>query len=368
MTTKVLFLNNSLRGGGAEKVLVNLVNGLDSNKCEITVMSLFGEGVNRQFLNPNIHFISRFKSAPKGFVHWSKLLSPNVLHRWIVKDKYDVEVSFLQGVATRIVAGAPCDVKTISWIHNFTVPLATFRNKKEMLRLFKRYDKVVGVSKEVERKIITATGGTLDNVCVLYNTHDVNDILEKSKETLPQMNGIETGYIKFVAVGTLYNAKGYLRLLQIVCRLKREGFNFRLWFVGDGPQREEMEKYVKMNSLEEEVTIFGFDKNPYKYISKADLFVCSSYTEGFSGVVSEATILGVPTLTTRCAGMDEILGENNEYGIIVENSDEALYEGLKKVLSNPTILIEYKNKVKKRKDFFNPSTTIKAVEDLIDSL
>lgn len=368
MTTKVLFLNNSLRGGGAEKVLVNLVNGLDSNKYDVTVMSLFGEGVNRQFLHPNVHFISRFKSAPKGFVHWSKLLSPNVLHRWIVKEKYDVEVSFLQGVATRIVAGAPCDVKTISWIHNFTAPLATFRSKKEMLHLFNRYDKVVGVSKEVERKIIAATDGTLDNVCVLYNTHDVSGIIEKSKETVPQIVSSETDNIKLVAVGTLYDAKGYLRLLQIVNKLKQEGFRFSLWFVGDGPQRDELEKYVTTNSLDKEITFFGFDKNPYKYISKADLFICSSYTEGFSGVVSEATILGVPTLTTRCAGMDEILGENNEYGIIVDNSDEALYEGLKMVMSDPNILKEYKTRVQERKDFFDPSTTIKAVEDLIDSL
>ena len=66
--------------------------------------------------------------------------------------------------------------------------------------------------------------------------------------------------------------------------------------------------------------------------------------------------------------MEEILGENNEYGIIVDNSDEALYEGLRMVLSNPDYLAEYKKKIKERKDFFDPHIAIKQVEALIDSL
>lgn len=366
MKKRVLFLINSLRGGGAEKVMVNLVNGLDSSKYDVTVMSLFGEGVNKQYLHSNIQFISRFKKAPKGFVYWSKIFSPSFLHRWLVKNKYDVEISYLQGVATRIIAGAPKNTRIVGWFHNFE-PQSIFRNEKEMEALLQHYDKVVGVSKDVIKKIADATKGKLSNTCVLYNTQDVKTIVENAKEPVMGLHG-NSDVLKMIAVGTLYDAKGYLRLLQIACRLKQEGFNFKLWFVGDGPQREEMEKYVETNALEEEVTIFGFDRNPYKYISKADLFVCSSYTEGFSGVVSEATILGVPTLTTRCAGMDEILGENNEYGIIVENTDDALYEGLKMVLSDPNILKEYKTRVQDRKEFFNPSTTIKEVEALIDSL
>lgn len=366
MRKKILFLINSLRGGGAEKVLVNLVNGFDSNKYDITVMSLFGEGVNKQYLHPNIQFIRRFKKAPKGFVHWSKVFSPSFLHQWLVKNKYDVEISYLQGVATRIIAGAPKNTRIIAWFHNFE-PQSIFRNEKEMEPLLQHYDKVVGVSKDVIKKITDATEGKLSNTCVLYNTQDVESIIENAKAPVMELPD-KSDVLKMIAVGTLYDAKGYLRLLQIVNKLKQEGFRFSLWFVGDGPQREEMEKYVETNALEGVVTLFGFDKNPYKYISKADLFVCSSYTEGFSGVVSEATILGVPTLTTRCAGMDEILGENNEYGIIVENTDEALYEGLKMVLSDPIILKEYKTRVQNRKDFFDPSSTIKAVEDLIDNL
>ena len=107
---RVLFLINSLRGGGAEKVLVNLVNCLDADKYDITVGVLFGDGVNKQFLHQNIKVKRFFKKAPKGFVYIAKLFSPSFLHRFFIKERYDVEISFLQGVCTRIIGGAPTDL------------------------------------------------------------------------------------------------------------------------------------------------------------------------------------------------------------------------------------------------------------------
>jgi glycosyltransferase involved in cell wall biosynthesis len=362
---KILFVINSLRGGGAEKVLVNLVNSLDKNKYNITVEVLFGDGVNKQFLAPNIQIIRLFKKAPKGFVHLTKLLPAKLLHRLFIKGHYDIEASFLQGVCTRIVGGAPENTPIITWIHNFDYAKRIFRSKSEMKTILSRSYVVACVSKHTGNQVMQSVD-SLDNVKVVYNIQDVNSIFAGAKENVPEMQREDV--IKLVTTGTLYEIKGYLRLLQSLAQLPNTVHPFHMYFVGDGPQREELEQFVKKNDLGKQVTFFGFDKNPYKYMSKADWFICSSYTEGFSGTVSEATILGIPTLTTRCAGMDEILGENNEYGIIVENSDEALYEGLKQILSQPSIHDEYKQKVQARKDFFDPSVTIKQVEQLIDSL
>ena len=362
---KVLFLINSLRGGGAEKVLVNLVNSLSTEKYDITVGVLFGDGVNKQFLHPDIRVKRVFKKAPIGFVHWAKLLSPTLLHRFIIKEDYDVEISFLQGVCTRIVGGAPKQVPIITWIHNFDRADRIFRSKIEKKEILKKSAVVACVSKYVAGKVLE-NGYDNANAQIIYNIQDIDTIITGAKEPVPEME--KEDRIKIVSIGTLYSVKGYVRLITSLAKLRDEDIQFHMYFIGDGPQRQELESLTKEKGLSNCITFFGFDKNPYKYLSKADMFICSSYTEGFSGVVSEATILGVPTLTTRCAGMDEILGENNEYGIIVENSDEALYEGLKMVLSDPNILKEYKTRVQERKDFFEPSTTIKAVEDLIDSL
>lgn len=365
MKKRVLFVINSLRGGGAEKVLVNLVNSLDKNKYDITVEVLFGDGVNKQFLNPDIRVIRLFKKAPKGFVHIAKLFPATLLHRLFIKDVYDIEISFLQGVCTRIVGGAPDSTPIITWVHNYDHPERIFRSKSEMRTILTRSYIVACVSKHTSNQVIASVDG-LTNVKVVYNIQDYNTIFSGANENVPEMQlGSET---KLISTGTLYSIKGYLRLLHSLEKIRGTVEPFHMYFVGDGPQRDELEQYVKNNQMESQVTFFGFDKNPYKYMAKADWFICSSYTEGFSGTVSEATILGIPTLTTRCAGMDEILGENNEYGIIVENNDEALYEGLKQILSRPSIHEEYKKRVNARKDFFDPSVTIKQVEQLFDSL
>lgn len=363
---KILFLINSLRAGGAERVLVNLVNGLNKNKYDITVLILFGGGVNKPLLCKDVRLIEIYKKAPKGFVHICKILSPQILHRYFIKEKYDIEVSYLQGITTRIIGGAPADVKTIAWIHNFDHPEYAFRSSKEKMNLLKKYAKVVSVSMVVNDKVNTSTNHELSNTCVIYNTQDVDNIHNAANQEVFEMTS--SSDFKIIAVGTIYNVKGYLRLLKALFKIKQRGFKYHMYFVGDGPQRQELEQYVAQNAMLNDVTFFGYDINPYKYMAKADLYVCSSYTEGFSGTVSEATILGIPTLTTDCAGMKEILGENSEYGMIVENSDEGLYRGLLELFENSEKLRFYKMAVRKRIDFFNPQHTIQQVENLFDNI
>ena len=84
---KILFLIHDLGHGGAEKVLVNLGNNMDRSKFDITVMSLFGGGVNEQFLSPDVRYITCFKKAIPGNSHLMKLLSPKIIHKWLIKDK-----------------------------------------------------------------------------------------------------------------------------------------------------------------------------------------------------------------------------------------------------------------------------------------
>ena len=77
----------------------------------------------------------------------------------------------------------------------------------------------------------------------------------------------------------------------------------------------------------------GYKENPYKYLAKCDLFVCSSYSEGFSTAVTEALILGIPVVTTYVSGMTELLGDN-EYGIITSNDEISLYEAIKLLIND----------------------------------
>lgn len=115
---KVLFLIHDLGQGGAEKVLVNLVNNMDRTKFDITVMTLFSGGVNEQFLAKDIKYKTIYKRMIRGNSKLMKLLSPRTLHKMYVKEKYDIEISFLEGPCARIISGCKNpETKKVSWIH-----------------------------------------------------------------------------------------------------------------------------------------------------------------------------------------------------------------------------------------------------------
>ena len=119
-----------------------------------------------------------------------------------------------------------------------------------------------------------------------------------------------------------------------------------------------------MNSFK----LLGYNTNPYKYLIQSDLFVCSSVAEGFSTAATEALILGTPVVTVDVSGMKEMLGENNEFGIVTENNEDALYEGIKTMLTTPGMLDDYAKRAKERGKYFNTETTTKAVEKMLESL
>ena len=122
---------------------------------------------------------------------------------------------------------------------------------------------------------------------------------------------------------------------------------------------------INENNISDSFSFLGYQTNPYKYVSKADLFVCSSHSEGFSTAATEALIVGTPVCTVEVSGMKEMLGENNEYGIITENTEEALYQGIKSLLDSPELLAHYKEKAIERGKFFSTEKTVKAVEDML---
>ena len=121
-----------------------------------------------------------------------------------------------------------------------------------------------------------------------------------------------------------------------------------------------MERYIRANDLQEAVTLLGYQTNPYKYVSKCDLFVCASFAEGFSTAATEALIVGTPVCT-----VEEMLGEHDEWGIVTENSEEALYQGIKDLLDHPDKLTHYKEKAIERGKTFSTENTVRAVEDMM---
>lgn len=366
---KVLFLIHDLGRGGAEKVLVNLVNHLDPEQFDVTVTSLFGGGVMESRLNPNIRFRAVFPRMLPGNSHWMKLMSPAALHRLCVQEHYDVEVSYLEGPSARVISGcSDPDTKLVCWIHcvfdsikHAAAPFRTVREAEECYRSFHRIICVSETSRCAFERLFV-----LDRpVSVLYNTVDSEQIVKLSQTASANSSG-DAQERRLIGVGTMKAVKAFDRLLRILARLRGEGIPSRLLLVGDGPDREALKGLARELRLESAVDFVGYQQNPYPYLARCDLFVCSSLSEGFSTAATEALILGVPVCTTEVSGMREMLGDN-EYGLITDNDEEALYQGVKRMLTEPGLLEHYRAKARERGQYFSVENTVKAVEDMLNA-
>ena len=359
---KILFLTVNLGGGGAERVLVNLANQLSARGYDITVRSLVDTGSNREYLSETVKYEYVFKREFRGIGRLYRLPG-RLTYKMLAHGEFDIVAPYLHGVLTRIIADGPKEQKKIAWLHanmeNSPFMKQLVKDGKEKT-VFSQYDRVVACARTVEESFIKMTGIS-DRVLTVYNTFDVAGIRRKAKERVGLT--ASDAAVRLCSVGKLDEVKGYPRLLKAIKQLQDDKLDCSLVIVGEGSQRAELERYIAENGLESCVKLAGFDPNPYKYIANSDLFVCSSYTEGFSSVVAESLILGVPVLTTDCSGMREMLGDN-EYGVITENSEEGLYDGLKTLLTESALLEHYRQKAQERSAFFEPESTVGAVEEL----
>lgn len=365
MKKRILFLIHDLQCGGAERVLVNLVNNLDQEKYDITVQTLFDVGMLRNKLNANIHYIGGFKKMFRGNVAITKLFTPKQLCKMLIKDDYDLIISYLEGQCARILSAY--EGKKIAWIHTF------FRNEQEASSAFKniaeakdsynKFDKIVCVSKTVQEQF-DSIFELNDKTEVIYNVIDTESILTKSKERQNLIHPNDD-YFNIVASGKLCNSiKGFDRLIRIHKTLLDDGIKNKVFIIGEGEDKSKLESLIDELNVSETVTLTGFIENPFCYVANADMFVCSSHKEGYSTAVTEALILGIPVISTEVSGARELI--NNGCGIVCDNDEETLYNAIKQALTDKALLEEYKQKAKLRSEQFSMQKSIEDFEAVIN--
>lgn len=334
----VLFLVESLAGGGAEKVLSDLIRGLDKNRFDVTVCTVVDCGPHRDEVKRHARY--RTIVGGKGLLYRLKyalvyrVLPARWIYRsWIAGD-YDVEVAFTEGFPTRLLAASPKKkAALVAWVH---VDLETrpwtqglvFRTLEEERNAYARFQKVVCVSGTV-RKAFERRFGAHPGSVVLLNPVNREQVLAMAamKSDVPPRRRF-----RFLSVGRLEKEKGFDRLLAAFGRLWRNACDAELIILGEGPQRAALERQADDLGISSALQMPGYKENPYPWMSSADLFVCSSRCEGMSTVVTEALVLGIPVLAVECSGIREQLG-GGTYGRIVANDTDALFGGLEDFVS-----------------------------------
>ncbi len=369
----VLFFIESLGRGGAERVFATFI---ENTKNQYDVFTETNGEVYTDIIKANSNhrcMVKKTDSSVKTILNKLKikvslLASPEFVMKNFIKGTYDIEVAFCEGYSTKIIGNSrKRNCKKIAWVHtdviNYPWSEAVFGSAEEEKKCYENFDAIVCVSQTM-REAFKTKYGMDEKLYVLYNPIDFDKVIEKSKEE----PDFELGNgMKFVLAGSFKKVKAYDRFVSVCQKLREDGYEFSVLIMGSGFEKDNIRKAVRDNHLDDYIKIASFQSNPYKYIKNSDVFVCASYAEGYSTAVSEAVALNVPVITTECSGMREIFGEN-ECGIICENSEDGLYNAMKTVLENPSLLENFSEEEKKRAKDFSLEKRVKAIEDFLESV
>jgi len=340
---KIIFGITSLTLGGAERVLVDIVNEL-SDKYEITIFTIYSKGELEKQLNKNVKLVSVYNCSfselskiNKRIIPIKILLFKNRIYNKYIKGKYDIEIAFLEGAITRIFSCGSKKQKKIVWIHNdiskvFGKGLKSKLKKYIDKSIYKRFNKLIFVSND-NKNIFEELYKINNEKQVIYNYKNRKKVLEKSNEEISEK--FNEDCINFVTVVRLVEQKAIDRLIEVHSKLIKEELNHKIYVIGDGPLKNKLEEKILKEKVQNTFILLGKRENPYPYIKKADYFCLLSYFEGYGMVLEEAKILNKYILITNTAAREAI--KDYDKGQVLENSKEAICEGIKNLIQAKNI-------------------------------
>lgn len=317
----ILFLIESLGGGGAEKVLSTIMKYINRERFNITVCVISGGGVYEKNIAESVcvHRVLKSATSYRGLGKVWYQIKYHLIYHWLpmpfvynlfIPHGNDVEIAFVEGFATKILScSTNSKAKKIAWVHcdlrsqPWPIQQGIYKDKAEEADAYRRFQKVVCVSQQVEQVMKKHYG--LSNTTTIYNPLDGEEIMHLSKQECPFR--VDVAKFNIISVGRVECVKGYDELIPIIRNIREEGKDVHLWIVGEGSQAQMLKSLVEEMGMGKHVSFTGFIKNPYSLMSQMDLFVCSSRAEGFSLVIAEAMILGIPIVSMNCAGPRELI-------------------------------------------------------------
>ena len=338
---KIIFGITSLTVGGAERVLVDLVNRLQDD-YEITVFTLYDKGLLQKDLGKKVRKLSLYRKEYSEMNFTDKLKASlklifykKKIHDAILKRGYDYEVAFLEGPITRLFS-AKSSTKKIAWVHNDISKVYGNGIKAKIKKMvdgkaYQKYDKIVFVSDENKQDFnLEYEWAEEEKEEIIRNYIDSSKVLKKAEEKV-NLPYVEND-INFLIVCRLVEQKALDRFIKVQKELENRGIHIKVYIIGEGNLRLNLQKEIDSLGLTEDTVLLGGKENPYPYINNCDYFCLPSYYEGYGMVLEEAKILNKPIILTDTAARECAKGYNK--AIVVENTFEGLVNGIEKELKN----------------------------------
>lgn len=373
---KILFLIPSLRGGGAERTLINLLHKVDYDRYDIDliVVSKFGRYLNEvpEEVNVSYLFDNNFWVRILGFLYRRFNIEWFFKQKMTAVDKhYDVAISFLDSNYTDLLFYIDSVDKRVAFVHGSYLSHTNYQKfykypdyrKKMMVKRYSRLDGIYFVSHDSMSDFIELFG-EFPNMDVVYNMIDRESVLQKSRM---DVNHRGESKFTFMAAGSLLPIKGFDRLIRAARIVRDNGYNFEVLIAGSGPEEKNLKRLISELSLGDTVKLLGFVKNPYPSMKNSDVFVMSSVSEALPTVLCEAMILGVPTLVTNCSGCRGLV-EDGQYGLIAEQNDQDYANKMMLFMDDPRLLEKYAEKSLERAKLFDDQRILQRYYEIFDQV
>lgn len=346
---------DSLACGGAEKSLVSLLSRLDNNKMDIDLLLVNRNGVFEQALLPTVRRIELPVAA--GWHMWVEALcrfrfSVRLrLDRWLGRHRhgaeqywetmhaaftplpktYDVAVAYHQGFPTYYVATKVDAGKKYAWV-NIDLKAAGYRvafNRP----FYDRFDGIAAVSDVLRKMLECMAYIDKTKLCTVYDILDADLIRQLAQEPGFE-DSVPAGSFRIVTAGRMTAQKNYILAVETAARLKAYGLSFRWYFIGDGPERQTVERLIGAYALQEDVILLGMQPNPYPYMAGCDIYVQTSVFEGFCLTLREARLLNRPVVSTPFPVVHDQLHDGVN-GLIADMTAESLAEKILLLAESP---------------------------------
>jgi len=368
---KVLFVMNTMGRAGAEMALLELLRRLMEKELEIHLFVLTGQGemisqlpqgvklLNKEYHDCSVHTADGKKllmqTSIKALLRRGNVLRlfPYLVKQGIAmlgrgrvmpdkllwrvlsdgaehfEEQYDLAVAYIEGGSTYYVADHVKAKKKAAFFH-VDYNMAGYSRSLDR-ECYLKFDKIFPISDEVKDAFLQVYPECREKTEVFHNLINRDRILQMAK----QEGGFEDDFdgCRILTVGRLMAQKDFAQSIEAMKLLKERGVKARWYILGEGEQREELEKLIKKLELTQDFFLPGATDNPYVYMKQADIYVHATRFEGKSIAIQEAQILGCPILVSDCSGNREQVVHGKD-GLMCELTPEGIYEGVLTLLKD----------------------------------
>lgn len=337
MKNQVAFFLPSLRGGGAERTMINLVRGFTDRSYIVDLVLAKAEGPYLSEVPSSVRIVdlhaSRVLFALPRLVRYLRQERPRVLLSTLSHaNLIALWARWLARVETRIIVreASNVSINTLNTI-NRRGKLIPF-----LLRLFFPWaDTIVALSKGVADDLIFTINLPKEKVRVVYNPVITPNLLTKAEEPVDHPWFVFGEPPVLISVGRLTLEKDHPTLIRAFAQVRQQ-IPARLMILGEGDERPRLEALIRELGVEIDVALPGFVENPIKYMKRSSVFVLSSRWEGFGNVLVEAMAVGIPVISTNCPNGPAEITNNGEFGSLVPIGDvDAMAKSIRKALDKP---------------------------------